>query len=105
MRPILALALLIPLAAGCTPRIPVKDDFGTSSLIAKTEVPPEFAEFNSYDPTVNALLSDQMCATPYVQLEEKTLGADPGQMPAWRGRCETHVPLLGSWPSSWPQIR
>jgi hypothetical protein len=98
MKPILALAVLVPLiAAGCAPAIPAKDDFATSALVAKGEIPPEFAEFNRSDPRINARLSRQLCATPYTRLEEKSLGAEPGRLAAWRGRCETHVPIIGSW--------
>jgi hypothetical protein len=87
------------LLAGCTPRIPVKDDFGSSALVAKGDIPPELAEFNQFEPKINPQLADQMCATPYTELEDKTLGAEPGQLSAWRSRCQTHVLLLGSWPA------
>ena len=67
MRHLFALGLLSVLGAnlcgGCTPYIPVKDDFGTSALKPTGNIPPEFAEFNNYDPRVNALMADQICAT------------------------------------------
>ena len=95
MRSFLAAFLLLPAAAGCTPYIPVKDDFGTSALAPAGDIPPEFAEFNVYDPAVNGLLADQLCATPYQPLEEKSLGAASGRLVQARGRCQTHIPLFG----------
>ena len=93
---VLAAALLLSLAAaGCTPFIPVKDDFGTSALLPAGDIPPEFAEFNAYQAAVNPLLADQLCATPYQFLEEKTLGATPGKLLQTRARCQTHIPILG----------
>ena len=81
--------------AGCTPFIPVKDDFGTSALLPAGDIPPEFAEFNSYQATANPLLADQLCATPYQVIEEKIVGAAPGELLAARARCQTHIPILG----------
>ncbi len=95
MRVVLGLALLVSALAGCTPYIPVKDGFGTSALVAVGDIPPEFAEFNNYDPAVNALLADQICATPYQPLEEMSLGASAGRLVQLRGRCQTHIPLFG----------
>ncbi len=94
-----ALALVLVMAAsalaGCTPYIPVKPGFGTSALVPTGDIPPEFAEFNNYDPTVNPLLARQMCATPYQIYEEKGVGATPGGMVQSYGRCRNHVPLFG----------
>jgi hypothetical protein len=91
MRHLFALGLLSVLGAnlcgGCTPYIPVKDDFGTSALKPTGNIPPEFAEFNSYDPGVNALLADQICATVYIPLDDKSLRASPGELIAGQGRC------------------
>ena len=98
MRLVFALVVVLilsPLMAGCTPYIPVKDDFGTSALAPAGDLPPEFAEFNVYDPAVNTLLADQLCATPYQPLEEKSLGAASGRLVQARGRCQTHIPLFG----------
>jgi hypothetical protein len=95
MRALLALVLLLPILAGCTPYIPVKDDFGTSALAPAGDIPPEFAEFNAFNPAVNTLLADLICATPYQPLEEKVLGASTGRLVQARGRCQTHIPLLG----------
>ena len=95
MRAFLALVLLPSIVAGCTPYIPVKDDFGTSALAPAGDMPPEFAEFNVYDPAVNRLLASQLCATPYQPLEEKVLGASTGRLVRARGRCQTHTPLWG----------
>ena len=93
MRVLFALVLLPLLVAGCTPYIPVKDDFGTSALVAVGDIPPEFAEFNAFDPAVNTLLADQLCATPYQPLEDKSVGAASGRLIQARGRCRTHIPL------------
>jgi hypothetical protein len=99
MRALPVLVLLSSLGAvmmsGCTPSIPVKDDFGTSALVPAGPIPPEFAEFNAYDPTVNPLLADQMCATQYQQLQEKSVSASPGRIIRASGRCRTHVPIFG----------
>ncbi|MGC2411779.1 MAG: hypothetical protein WA459_03655 [Stellaceae bacterium] len=95
MRIVLALVILSPLMTGCTPYIPVKDDFGISALAPSGDVPPEFAEFNANDPAVNGLLADQLCATSYQPLEEKSLGASTGRLIQARGRCRTHIPLIG----------
>jgi hypothetical protein len=95
MRAFLAVVLLSVLLPGCTPYIPVKDDFGTSALASKHGVPPEFAEFNNYDPTVNALVATQMCATPYEEEQARTVDAAPGEMTEARGRCANHLPLIG----------
>jgi len=79
-------ALLAVLAEGCTPYIPVEDAFTTSALRPTGNIPPEFAEFNNYDPEVNPLLADQVCATPYIALQEKSLRASPGELIAETGR-------------------
>src|SRR4051794_4798782 len=69
MRALLIIAVLsvgLPgVLPGCTPFIPMKDDFGTSALAPVGDIPPEFAEFNAYNPGVNPLLAYQLCATPY----------------------------------------
>jgi hypothetical protein len=95
----LSATLLSVMAAGCTPYIPVKDDFGTSALAppmnSRADIPPEFAEFNAFDPAVNELLANQLCATPYEPFEAKTLGASSGRLVQARGRCRTHVPIFG----------
>ncbi len=86
------LSVLLPnLAGGCTPYIPVEDAFGTSALKPTGNIPPEFAEFNNYDPGVNTLLADQICATPYIPLEDKSLRASPGELIAEKGRCRPYV--------------
>lgn len=98
MRALLALALLsaaVVLPMGCTPYIPVKDDFATSALVPVGDIPPEFAEFNVFDPAVNNLLADQVCATSYQPLEATTLGASSGRLVNARGRCRPHVPFFG----------
>jgi hypothetical protein len=90
MRLFIVLALPAMLSVACTPFIPVKDDFGTSAVKPTGNIPPEFAEFNRYDPQVNGLISDQMCATPYILDREKSLRATPGEFAAWSGRCEQY---------------
>jgi len=95
MRALFALALLPLAMIGCTPNIPVEDSFGTSALVPVGGIPPEFAEFNAYDPTINPLLAAQSCATSYQPLDQKSIGAAPGQMIYVNGRCRTHVPLIG----------
>ena len=84
-------ALLAVLAEGCTPYIPVEDAFTTSALRPTGNIPPEFAEFNNYDPEVNPLLADQVCATPYIALQERSLRASPGELIAETGRCRPYV--------------
>ena len=86
----LFLALPVILIASCTPYIPIKDAFGTSALKPTGNIPPEFAEFNNFDPQVNAVVADQVCATPYLLLTEKSLRASPGEIVAWSGRCEPY---------------
>jgi hypothetical protein len=98
MRDFLVVGLLFAFASGlsgCTPYIPVKDDFGTSALVALCNIPPEFAEFNNYETTVSHLLADQICATPYQVLDEKALGGLPGGIVQLRARCRAHVPFFG----------
>ena len=95
MRALLALVLLSGLVAGCTPYIPVKPGFGTSAAIPIGDIPPEFAEFNNFDPAVNTLLASQICATSYQLYNENGLGAVPGRIVQTYGRCRNHVPLFG----------
>ncbi|HTV89337.1 MAG TPA: hypothetical protein VME41_10005 [Stellaceae bacterium] len=95
MRAFLAVMLLSALLPGCTPYIPIKDDFGNSALTAKRDVPPEFAEFNNYDPAINALVANQICATPYEELQARSVGASTGEIIEARGRCAEHIPLIG----------
>ena len=97
MRSIFFLVLAAPLVASCTPLMPMKDDFGTSAAIAKGPIPPEYARFNAYDPGANALLADQICATPYEPRDVAVSNASPGQLAAAHTRCATHVPLIGAW--------
>jgi hypothetical protein len=88
--------LLSAFVAGCAPFIPVRDEFGVSAAVPAGDTPPEFAEFNAYDPAINPLLADQMCATPYQPMEDKFLGASPGRIVQERGRCATHIPFWGN---------
>ena len=73
------------------PLYSVEDAFTTSALKPTGNIPPEFAEFNNYDPEVNGLLADQVCATPHIPLQEKSLRAAPGELIAETGRCRPHV--------------
>ena len=95
MRAFLAVVLVVCGLAGCTPYIPVKPGFGTSALVPVGDIPPEFAQFNNYDPSVNGLLAYQLCATPYQPYVEKSVGAVPGGLVQAYGRCRNHVPLFG----------
>ena len=90
MRLFLTLALPAALLGGCTPFIPIKDAFGTSALKPTGNIPPEFAEFNNFDPQANAVVAEQVCALPYTLLTEKSLRASPGEIVAWSGRCEQY---------------
>lgn len=90
MRLFFVLALPAMLSSACTPFIPIKDAFGTSALKATGNIPPEFAAFNRYDPEVNAAVSDQVCATPYILDTEKSLRATPGEFITWSGPCERY---------------
>ncbi len=93
MRIFCAFILLCLFAAGCTPYIPVKDEFGVSALRPVGAIPPEFAEFNREDPRVNPLLADQICATPYQVEAVKALDAVPGEILAEQARCVTYQPF------------
>lgn len=95
MRAFFALAVAPLLLVGCTPGIPTDDSFSTSALAPIGPVPPEFADFNSYNPGGNAELQYQMCATSYQPLDRKMLAASPGQLDYTDGRCRTHIPLIG----------
>lgn len=90
VRLLVLLALPAALLGGCTPFIPIVDTFGTSAARATGNIPPEFLSFNNYDPQVNAFVSDQMCATPYILDTEKQLRATPGEFIVWTGRCEPY---------------
>ncbi len=83
----LILATAAAVLGGCANPIPVRRGIGTSALEKKGEIPPEFAEFNNYDPRVNALLAGQICATPYRVLQQKTMPMEPGALVAWRIEC------------------
>ncbi len=90
MRLFFVLALPAMLSGACTPFIPIKDAFSTSALKPTGNIPPEFTEFNLYDPQVNAVVSDKMCATPYILDTEKSLRATPGEFVTWTGRCRRY---------------
>jgi hypothetical protein len=81
---------LVSFSPGCTPNIPVEDAFGTSALKPIGNIPPEFEDFNNYDPSVNALLAQQSCATPYILLDDKSLRGAPGELIAASGRCQPY---------------
>src|SRR5437763_5607616 len=90
-------ALLLSVGlGGCPPYIPINDDFGTSAAVPAGDIPPEFAEFNAYDPGINPLLADQLCATPQQAVEEKNIAAAGGRIIQARSRCATHVPFWGN---------
>jgi hypothetical protein len=98
MRLTLALALVSPLVAGCTPYLPAKLDFGTSAAVPKGEIPPEYAAFNAFDPSVNSVIANQICATPYRPADVATNDASPGQLVTAHGTCATHQPIFGNEP-------
>jgi len=90
VRVLLYLALPAALLSGCTPYIPVEDAFTTSAAKPTGNIPPEFLAFNNYDPQTNALVTDQLCATPFILDAEKSLRATPGEFITWTGRCEPY---------------
>jgi hypothetical protein len=90
MRLFVVLVLPALFLGACTPRIPVRDAFSTSAVKSTGNIPPEFAEFNHYDPQVNAVVSDQICATPFILDTEKSLRATPGEFISWTGRCQPY---------------
>jgi hypothetical protein len=97
MRTVPALALCSLVIAGCTPYIPVKDAFGVSALKPTGTIPPEFAEFNNYDPRVNMLLADQICAMPYELQVEQSAPAAPGEIVGASGHCQRYyvsIPIV-----------
>jgi hypothetical protein len=91
MRPLLAAVFCLVLLGGCLPEIPAKPQFGTSGLEPTGEIPPEFAAFNNYGPGTNRLLTQQMCATPYVPETVKTAPAVPGELVTASGRCQLYM--------------
>ncbi len=97
MRLLSGLLLVVPLVASCTPYLPVKTDFGTTAAVPTGPIPPEYAKFNAYDPKVNALLANQICATPYEPAKLTTENASPGELVTATGTCAPHQPILGNW--------
>ena len=95
MRLLLALALVSPLVAACTPYIPEKMDFGTSAAAPKGNIPPEFADFNAFNPTVNPVLAQQICATSYQPGDLTSADASPGALQTAHGTCAPHRPIIG----------
>jgi hypothetical protein len=95
MRSLLALIVVAPLAAGCTPYIPERLDFGTSALTPKGDIPPAYAQFNNYDPGVNSVLANQICATSYQPRQVTAADAAPGELVTPTGTCAPHRVLLG----------
>jgi hypothetical protein len=92
MRAASVLALFCLLAAGCTPNIPVKPEFGVSALQTTGDTAPEFLEFNRYDPRLNPVLADQVCATPPTTEVVKALDAAPGEILAAQAKCARYQP-------------
>lgn len=97
MRAASVLAVLCLFAAGCTPNIPVKPEFGVSALQSSGDTPPEFLAFNRYDPRVNPVLAEQMCATPTTTEVVKALEAVPGQILSAQTRCERYQPWFAQF--------
>jgi len=96
MRLLFALTLLLPFVAGCTPYMPLKTDFGTTAAVPKGNIPPEYAGFNAYDPNVNPVLANQICATSYQPGYVTTSDANPGQLVTAHGTCAPHRPIVGN---------
>lgn len=90
------LVLAVSLVAGCTPYIPLKSGFGTTAAVPKGDIPPEYAQFNAFDPSVNPMLANQICATPYEPRDVETSDASPGQLITAHGTCAVHQPILGN---------
>jgi hypothetical protein len=97
MRAASFLAIFCLLAAGCTPNIPVKPEFGISALQTTGDTPPEFLEFNRYDPRLNPVLADQMCATPPTTEVVKALDAVPGEILAAQAKCARYQPWFAQF--------
>ena len=95
MRALYSLAILELLLCSCVPEIPVKPGFGVSALNPVGNIPPEFIEFNNFDPQVNDLLANQLCATPYVRTVDNSVSAVPGEIIAANGHCQVHRPFVG----------
>ena len=96
MRSLSVLALLVPLVAGCTPYIPEKLDFGSTAAVPKGDIPPEYAGFNAYNPNVNSLMANQICATHYQPTSITTSDASPGALATAYGTCAVHRPITGN---------
>jgi hypothetical protein len=95
MRSLIFLVIAAPLVTGCTPYIAERLDFGTSAAVPKGDIPPEYAGFNNYDPAVNPVLAQQICATSYQPRTVATNDASPGQLVTARGTCAPHTVLIG----------
>jgi hypothetical protein len=96
MRLLFALVLVSPLVSGCTPYLPMKQDFGTSAAVTKGDIPPEYAGFNAYDPNLNSVLANQICATTYQPGDVAVSDASPGQLVTAHGTCAPHMPIIGN---------
>jgi hypothetical protein len=90
MRRPVVLALAVALLGACTPYIPIVSVFGTSGAKPTGNIPPEFLEFNNYSVEAAAVVSEQMCATPFILDAEKSLRATPGEFIGWYGRCQPY---------------
>lgn len=88
--------LVVPLVAGCTPYIAEKLDFGTTAAVPKGNIPPEYAKFNAYDPNVNPVMANQICATRYEPSSVTTTDSSPGQFATAYGTCAIHRPFTGN---------
>jgi len=95
MRWLLVLGFAAPLVVGCTPYIPERLDFGTTAALPSGNIPPEYARFNAYDPGVNPLLAEQICATEYQPRAATSTDASPGQLVTATGTCAPHRVLIG----------
>ena len=96
MRLLYGLVLVVTLLGGCTPYLPMKADFGTTAAVPTGTIPPEYKKFNAYDPNVNVLVANQICATPYEPAKVTTSSASPGELVTATGTCAQHQPILGN---------
>jgi hypothetical protein len=101
MRQRIAFAFLLLLLSGCVGEMPVRPEFGTSALKPTANIPPEFATFNNYNPGVNPLLANQICATPYIPEVTHTAPAVPGELVVATGRCEPYAPFGAPESAGW----
>jgi len=80
--------------AGCTPYIPVKDDFATSAL-ARRRHPARVRRVQTPMTRRQYPVAAQLCATSYSRSRRRSRRVDRFDWSQARGRCQTHIPLFG----------